>query len=274
MSTKPSSKPAGNQHAAPLEFGSTARIAAATVGVLCILAGGVAVFISDNAAGTAALIAAGAALIVAAAFADYIKTVEAGGVKVELERAYAVTVAASSLEAAAVADGEGRYEEADRLRRDASRLLDVVKLTATEYESVRAASAGGAQRTRDMSRVINKLKAATPAAEGPEDVRRLFEEGSDGNRVAALVLMETDPRLAVMASIEDAITNPRSAFEQYHALRASEAAASTSEPQQMAQLRTTIQHALEAGRFGAMDSDRCRVAQRVLEIIPADEGMA
>ncbi len=54
----------------------------------------------------------------------------------------------------------------------------------------------------------------------PAVVARLFDRGSDGNRMVALLLLQTAPSIDCLDVAIDAIENPRSPFEQYHGLRA------------------------------------------------------
>jgi hypothetical protein len=49
---------------------------------------------------------------------------------------------------------------------------------------------------------------------------RLFARGSDGDRLVALVLLQTAPSTTCLNIALEAIQNPRSPFEQYHGLRA------------------------------------------------------
>ena len=53
-------------------------------------------------------------------------------------------------------------------------------------------------------------------------VASLFARGGDGDRMVALLLLETAPSAGCLGTALDAIAEPRSPFEQYHGLRAAE----------------------------------------------------
>lgn len=106
----------------------------------------------------------------------------------------------------------------------------------------------------------------------PQSVEHLFNLGTEGNRITAIALMQTDPALASARVASDALENPRSAFEQYHALRLVEAiAARQPESADAGQLRVIVDRLLRSGRFGAQNSDRCNLAARILSMIPSPE---
>lgn len=94
---------------------------------------------------------------------------------------------------------------------------------AKEYEEVRRVMPPGSQRTFRMQEIAARVRAlAGEAHYGPDDMRSLFSQGSDGDRIVALQLLLRYPHPDCLNIMVDAIAHPRSAFEQYAALKAVE----------------------------------------------------
>ncbi len=240
------------------------RLGLALSGALLLAVGVVAVFVSDNGAGTAALVAAGSALVALGAFGDRVESIEGGGVALRLQRE-----AESTLQAAEAADEQGLHDAASELRQRAGRLVEAARALASRYESVRAEQASSWQRTAELQRLVDQARGMARVATSSADVAELFGTGTDGNRVSAIGIMQADAGLADTAALVEAVVRPRSAFEQFHALRAVETAAAAGPPVERAEaLRSAVLAALEGGQLGAPDSDRVRLAQRVLAMLP------
>ncbi len=73
------------------------------------------------------------------------------------------------------------------------------------------------------------------------EVRRLFRDGPPVVRVLVLGLMQGDPSLADAATIESAITESRTANEQYHGLRLAEQVGRRLPPEDRRRLRQAIE---------------------------------
>ena len=92
---------------------------------------------------------------------------------------------------------------------------------AQEYDRLRTTRPAGWDRTRDMGRVVRR--AGDLARSGrltAEKVQSLWASGHDGRRIMALGAMDARPELASLDIIISGIVESRSAFEQYHALKA------------------------------------------------------
>jgi hypothetical protein len=237
-------------------------------GASLLLAGAVAVFVSTNATGTAALVTAGVVLIAIAAYGDRIESVEAGGMKFQLTQA-----AASQLVAAEKAEAEGNLNEATRLRSEAAQLLKAAQSAAASYEQIRATHGPSWQRTAQLEALVTQqARDLASAFRTREAVQELFDSGKEGNRVLAIVMMHVAPELASSGAIADAVSSPRTAFEQYHALVAAEALADLfPRPVGLDEVRRAVETALATGRLDAQDSDRGQVARRVLSKLSQDQ---
>lgn len=219
--------------------------------------GAVAVFVSTNTTGTAALIAAGVVLVAIATYGDRIETVEAAGVKVAL----------SKLAAADRAEAAGDVATADRLRGEAADLLEEARSLATRYKTIRATKASSWERTAQLEALLRQSHALA-ATYSPKAVRELFRSGDEGNRIIALGMMTANPDLADAEVVAQAVSNSRTAFEQYHALKAAETLANLRpRAEGMALVREALQQMLSSGKFEAAGSDRGNVARRVLDLL-------
>ncbi|MDK3258505.1 hypothetical protein [Blastococcus capsensis] len=239
----------------------TGSLATGIGGAVLLAAGAVAVFVSTNAAGTAALVAAGFALVAIGIYGEQIQTVKAGGLKLQLEEA-----AASQLEAAKDADAAGDRDTAARLRGEATRLLEASRSVATRYESIRATEESSSQRRERLKDLVqSEAQALSDVIDSPEAVRELFSAGDEGYRIVAIGMMAAAPALADPETIAKAISAPRTAFEQFHALRAAQSLVDRfPRPTGTGQVRDAIRTALSSEQFGR-ESDRGRLAQQVLE---------
>lgn len=91
---------------------------------------------------------------------------------------------------------------------------------ASTYEQARAEQESGASRTATLERQISQAREDGRRGEhGAAEVAKLFERGSDGERIAALGMMQGDHSLADVSAVVDGIAHSRSAFEQWHALK-------------------------------------------------------
>ena len=228
-----------------------------------LVAGAVAVFTTSNGSGTAALIAAGVVLIVVALLAERLESVEAAGLKLGIR---AQAAAHDREHAADLAEGKGDLEEAERLRREAAELREVAAATGRTYERIRSHMGSGWHRTQRIEELLEDAMRTAPQSSHADIVRELFDEGTDGSRVVSLKLMQRDPRTAYVPALCSAITEPRSAMEQWQALSAAARAVDhgLSDGEQE-ELRHVIVVALDTGRIRAEDSDRHAVAQRLVQ---------
>jgi hypothetical protein len=203
-------------------------------------------------------------------YGDRLVAFEGAGVKVQLQKA-----AASKLEAADEAEANGDSGTAERLRAEAQRLLAAASSTSYRYDQIRAEQASGWERTGQLETVVQQARERAYLASGPEVVATLFQTGKPGDRISALAMMQARPELVTVSLLTEGIENSLSAFEQYHTLVAAQRyAASDPDPQSAGILAQVVRSALQGGKFGAMDSDRCGVAERTLEILGPEVGAA
>jgi hypothetical protein len=241
------------------------QVGAGLIGVAALALGVLAVFVSDNGAGTSALLAVGLVLLLVAAFGNRIARISGGGVAVEL-RERAVRSAAQLQRAANELLAHGEHEGAASLTAEADALLDLaeaIRPQAEAYEQVRATTAGGPERTRRMEEMIESARAepADPD-ETAVDLRELFYQGGEGARIYALGRMQASPHVRDFEVALDGIRRSRSAFEQYHALRLAEEMLPELEEREKNELAATLER--ERSRFLTPGTSRWSVAQALL----------
>jgi len=82
---------------------------------------------------------------------------------------------------------------------------------------------------------------------GPEELRRMFDEGSDSERIVALALMMERPELRDLELVLQAIGDSHSGFEQYRALMVAQQLIPSLTNPQARRLREAIEEQEGAG---------------------------
>lgn len=223
------------------------------------LGGGVAaVFISENGVGTGVLIAFGGALVVLALLGDRIETLEFGGTTVRLRAAAERYALADELER------QGRTADATRLRAEASALLDAATPLAARYDSLRSSMPPGPSRTRAMEEVVDQARRLASAGSfDVEAVSHWLRGGSEQERITALAMMQAKPELRDFEGAISAITDSRSAFEQFHALLLAAKMIDGLGPADRQRLEDAVRE-VRGVRF-RHDSDRWRLSEEILQ---------
>lgn len=133
----------------------------------------------------------------------------------DTERALEVLVAAESEQNA------GNQEQARQLRQEAVRILAEAQHLPRRYESLRQQLAPGSSRTLEMESVVSAARRSADSGLWTADqIRAMYDEGTDGERVFALGIMQGNTQVADTDRIVDALLRPRSSFEQLQALMA------------------------------------------------------
>ncbi|CUR57388.1 putative Flagellar associated protein [metagenome] len=232
---------------------------AVTIGFAVLVVGAIAVFTTDNAVGSAALVTSGLLISTLAVFANHISAIEGAGVKLSMRERAGEALANSR---AAAANGD--VEQADADRREAERLLLASGAVASRYEALRLTQPSGWDRTSRFEDLMRVGREQSAGLTQPHLVSELFATGTDGNRVYALALIQGNPVLAEAEPLAEAIVRPRSAFEQYQALVAAQRSVDLLADPGRDQVLSAVQEVL-AGPLGQSSSDRRTVARHILE---------
>jgi hypothetical protein len=240
--------------------GAVWRLVAAMLGVASLVAGAVAVFVTENGNGSAALIAAGTVLCLVAVMGEGAVITGPGGLGVQWP-AKSNELLAEADAAEAVGD-----EQAARDLRSKAELLQELGPLAQRYGEARRRAAGP-DRTAAMSRIVSDAVAkAETLALDRQAVSDLFNSGDEGVRLIALALMQREPVLGDPFALSQAIDNPRSAFELWNALLAARSVAigGTLSPDEAASLRESLERAADTSLFEAHNRELAREVARLL----------
>jgi hypothetical protein len=198
-------------------MGILGRGVLASLGLLSFGGGCAAVFTTQNGPGAAAMITIGAALLVLSLIINNLNAFELGGAKFQFKLA---AVEAKFAQANELEQG-GNPSAAESLRDEAETLLEEA---ATEYLALRRGMLPGRERTAALEDVLARARELSrrPFVD-KEFASRWLSDGPEAHRIVALALMHENSGLRSLDPILNAASNPRSAFEQYHALKLLEA---------------------------------------------------
>lgn len=171
---------------------------------------------------------------------------------------------------------EGIEEAIAEIPRQSSEVERRLREVAREYERLRAEMEPSSERTTAMTQLVSRARGL--AASGtPTDPRRWYRQGTEGARIVALAAIQAlkDPRNVSL--VLDAIEHPRSAFEQFQALRAADLSLDSLDAEQLGALRTAIENQLceqvGDGRWITQgDASRWQYAHSLLEAIGRKSG--
>ncbi|MEV5148619.1 hypothetical protein AB0L14_30570 [Streptomyces sp. NPDC052727] len=225
-----------------------------------------AVFVSQNGTGTGVLLAFGGFLLVLALLGNHIESFEFGGATLRLRAA-----AAERFALAEESERQGDTTMADQLRAEAHALLDAARPIAADYRSVRAAMRPGPERTRAMEEVVSRARRLSQEQPiEPAEVLRWLREGSDEERVTALVMMQASRELRNFEAALATIEHSRSAFEQYHAMLLTAQMIDDLDATQLRQLAEVIRS--QRGARFRLDTDRWRLSEDILRRVEGRSG--
>jgi hypothetical protein len=231
-----------------------------------------AVLARGDGTGTGVLLAFGGVLLVVALLGERPVSLKLGDTELRF-RAASAEAAVDRLALAAESERRGDPAEAARLRAQAEALLDVAGPLAAEYGALRRAMPSGRARTAAMESVVAQAHVLARGTDlDPAAVRDWLRDGDEEQRVTALALMRARPELRDFHGILTAIQEPRTPFEHFQSLRLAKAYATdpATRTDQLWAIAATVRAARRAGM--PRDSDRRRMADRVLELLDARLG--
>jgi hypothetical protein len=238
------------------------RLLSSVLGTVTLGAGAVAVFVTKNANGSAALIVAGTVLCLVAMVGEGGVIRGPGGWEVRWPEK-----TRELLDEADAADVAGDDEAAKQLREQAKQ-LKVLGPLAERYAKARR-QPPGSQRTGQLSSIVQEaVERAEQLDLDREAVANLFHTGDDGLRIFALALIQRKPDLADASVLQEAIDRPRSAFELWQALLGARAAVlgdGFASDADLGPLRTSLQQAATSSVFERHNRELARELLRLLE---------
>jgi hypothetical protein len=232
------------------------QVTGGVLGVCLLALGVVAVFESDNDAAVAALIAAGTVLVVVGVLGRRIESLRWREIELTLRRQ-----ADEAIE-------RGDLERAEQYRELARVLSEQAAPFAATYEDLRRVMPYGPERTarleEELARAKHEARSRTTSY-SPDEVLNLFKEGSEGERIFAIGLMQEEPALADPEVALDAIRRSRSAFEQYHGLELARRLMKSLDGGTRRELLAAIREEMESGQHFRPGGDRWEISSRILE---------
>lgn len=139
------------------------------------------------------------------------------------------------------------------------------------YESVRTKLPSGTRRTRAMNKIVSEIRntVASNKEDASKAIAQLINENSDGSRIAAIGILQTEPNPKYFPFILDAIGQSRSTFEQYQALTSARSFLQVLSDEQKSQLKEVIksQRGDQPDQYINPDSDRWVLSEIILRII-------
>jgi hypothetical protein len=139
---------------------------------------------------------------------------------------------------------------------------------AKEYEQIRGERASSPERTTRLEKVVAQVRAFARKADlGVTELRKRFEGESTGDRVVALGVLQRCPDASLFDLVLSALRNSKSAFEQYHALRAAQSMIDRLSADQSKELQSFLEERLsDSTSYIAQSPDRKAVAKQMLEV--------
>jgi formylglycine-generating enzyme required for sulfatase activity len=166
--------------------------------------------------------------------------------------------------AAAPLDDERRAQglQAFQDRTPASCLQDMA-LLGKEYERIRARMKSSDPRTVLMTALVTRAQQLAPARGAGQIGEQLFNEGSDGSRIAGIALAKKEPQRGHVEMVLEGIAKSRSAFEQFHALRLCESIFSQLDATAKERVQAAIKSQIDI-TIKSVDAGRFLLAQQIL----------
>jgi hypothetical protein len=196
------------------ELAPVVRGLLAVAGAAALTGGCAAIFAisGSGGAGGAALLAIGVASLWIGAMGVLPGTLKVAGVE--------LTLPEKAERLAEEAVRQGRPDVARALRVSAQ-LADTAEPFSQAYDSIRRIAASSDDRTAALDALVRIVVQQTRDRRwSMEEARTLFASGHPGARIFALAMMRGNPRGEEADLAFDAIVEPRSRFEQWHALMA------------------------------------------------------
>jgi hypothetical protein len=202
---------------------------------------------------------------------DRVKKASMVGVALELER-----VANAEAESGSGKSGNvtpRQIEAAERITFqtqdiNSEALLRAMDRLCLEYDSIRRTLPPGSDRTRAMTRVIVKMRSLAPALANFVDIYK--GSGSAGSRLAAIAMMQMEPRIADLNWLRERFSSDQP-FAFYHAALALQNVASILHtPEDKRRLRDVAQQALLVIKSfsGPPDANTVEVLEGLISSLP------
>ncbi len=159
----------------------------------------------------------------------------------------------------------GDFAELGRVQKERDRLGIAMGALSTRYEQIRRLQPPGDERTEELEKLVAEMrsKASDPRWQQQGAVEALYNE-SEAGRVQAFALMQADPKLASGKLIAQSILASKTAFEQYHAVRAADETVAELNPEEKKAIKAAIKKQRGVGGYLVAGTDRAELADNVM----------
>ena len=169
---------------------------------------------------------------------------------------------------------EGIEEAIGEIPRPAGDAARRLREIAALYEKIRSEVPPSDSRTREMTQLVSRARGLASSGATQIDPQAWYQRGSDGARIVALAATQALKDPAAFGIVIDGISKPRSAFEQFHALRAADELRPYLDDEQLATLGQAIRGQLADREGGGKwitpaDPGRLEYAHLLLDQISA-----
>lgn len=145
--------------------------------------------------------------------------------------------------------------------------LQEMSLLGKEYERIRARMTAGDPRTILMTALVARAQQLAPARGAGQIGEQLFNQGSDGARIAGVALARKEPQRSHVEMVLEGIAKSRSAFEQFHSLRLCELIFNQLDATAKNSVREVIKNQLNV-TISPADPSRWMLANQILAPAP------
>ena len=154
------------------------------------------------------------------------------------------------------------------LPKDVQQAREELMNYAKEYIQVRRDMSSGSGRTIRITALVSRMMALAKQCQfKPEEISELFEKEKEGYRIAAIAMARASMDARNFDVIAKGISQSRSAFEQYQALRAAEEMLPNLNAEQRSQLKQLLIHERSGAagtRINKEDISRWEISGRLL----------
>lgn len=136
-----------------------------------------------------------------------------------------------------------------------------------DYEKIRELFPYGKERTLKMGTIFSQIRSLSQNFSfKPADIIKRFKSDGEGERITAIALAQVLPDTSCFDILTEAVARPKSAFEQYNALKALELVAPKLAEDQKVSLKKVLadQMGEGEGKYINPQTDREIIAKRIL----------
>jgi hypothetical protein len=155
----------------------------------------------------------------------------------------------------------------------ANEVREELELLGDQYKEVRRRMESGVNRTYEMSSIVGRMRSLAAQVQfSMEEIKDYLQSEDEGKRLLGTALVpKSSEDINYFEPVLQIIDNPKSAFEQYHALRVMERMAPHLNKTQKQKLHEVLYKQRDynpaKNQWLERDSDRWIISERILSVI-------